>query len=1024
VKKAKTPTASKRLKILSKAEIKALYDRPNFTPEEQLLYFSLTPSEEEAVKWLGTFASRVFFVLQLGYFKAQHQIYLFPIQDVQEDAKYVQGRYFPQYEFPEDYSISKDARQEHRRLILELTRYRYCDKAMKQQIAAKARQSAQIYNKPIYILRELLQYLTTQRWIAPGYSFFQDTIGQALDDEEQRLVAILEQHLTEADKAALTGLTKAPEPLYGITRMKRNPKDFSPKEFKREIARGEEMRGLYKTAQALLPALEISNESIKYYASLVDYYSVARLTGLKERALIYLLCYIFYRYRKFHDNLIIALMHNVTDYLDEAEAAAKERVYQYRLETNQNLPKAGQVLRLFTNQEVKPELPFGKVQTKAFSILQPEQLDRVADYISKEAQFDDKAFEWEHIDSMNKRFKGRLRPILKSVEWAAMSDQHPLLFAVRFLVDVFKQEKSLNEVIDDLPTYFIGDSFKRYLYGTGPDGKKQLLVDRYEFLIYRLLRDALEAGNLFCRDSVSFRSLEDDLIDDEHWADKENLIASADLAHLNIPIQDHLSALEQAYEAHLAAVNERILSGENKAFSYKKRSQEKRWVVSQPRAEEIINHPFFDTLAHVDLTAVMDFANQRCKMMEPFTHVLPRYVKTEADERVIMAAMTAWGTNMGLRRMGAISDIDYTTLTGASDHFLRPETLQPANDLVTNAIAELPIFHHYDLGETVHSSSDGQRFETSIPTFNARHSPKYFGLKKGVVAYTLVANNVPINAKVIGAEEHESHFVYDILYNNTSDIQPTMHSTDSHGTNEVNFAILETFGYQFAPRYRDIYDRVKTSLYGFKHPSQYPENWPIRPIRKFKEDLISDEWDPIQRIMVSLALKTTTQNIIIRKLSSHKRKNRTQQALWEYDSIFHGLYLLDYIDSPPLRRNVTTALNRGENYHQLRRAVSYANFGKLRYKTETDQQIWSECSRLITNCIIFYNATLLSNLLLAKQKQGDTEQVELLKHVSPIAWQHINFYGRYTFTILPTPIDIETLIQSLAHVNIRHYTAE
>ncbi|MBZ9607974.1 transposase [Clostridium estertheticum] len=29
----------------------------------------------------------------------------------------------------------------------------------------------------------------------------------------------------------------------------------------------------------------------------------------------------------------------------------------------------------------------------------------------------------------------------------------------------------------------------------------------------------------------------------------------------------------------------------------------------------------------------------------------------------------------------------------------------------------------------MHSSSDGQKFETNINTINSRHSPKYFGLK-------------------------------------------------------------------------------------------------------------------------------------------------------------------------------------------------------------------------------------------------------------------------------------------------------
>ena len=113
--------------------------------------------------------------------------------------------------------------------------------------------------------------------------------------------------------------------------------------------------------------------------------------------------------------------------------------------------------------------------------------------------------------------------------------------------------------------------------------------------------------------------------------------------------------------------------------------------------------------------------------------------------------------------------------------------------MISNATAQLDIFRHYDIGDVLHSSSDGQKFETKIPTINARYSPKYFGLKKGIVSYTLVANHVPINAKIIGANDHESHYVFDILFNNTTSIQPEVHSTDTHGTNEVNFALLHPF---------------------------------------------------------------------------------------------------------------------------------------------------------------------------------------------------------------------------------------
>lgn len=257
--------------------------------------------------------------------------------------------------------------------------------------------------------------------------------------------------------------------------------------------------------------------------------------------------------------------------------------------------------------------------------------------------------------------------------------------------------------------------------------------------------------------------------------------------------------------------------------------------------------------------------------------------------------------------------------------------------------------------------------------------------------------------------------VFDILYNNLTDIQPDVHSTDTHGTNEVNFAILHFFGYQFAPRYKDIYDTVRTSLYGFKHPSHYGDVL-INPVRKINTNLIMEEWENIQLIVLSLALKTTTQSIIVGKLSAYARKNKTKRALWEYDNIVKSLYFLEYIDSVSVRRNVQRALNRGESYHKLRRAVSYANFGKLRFKTEQDQQLWGECSRLLTNCIIYYNASILSNMLTYGGKMGGDS--DMLKRVSPVAWQHINLYGRYEFNKKQDSIDMSAIIQELVQTKV------
>jgi TnpA family transposase len=728
---------------------------------------------------------------------------------------------------------------------------------------------------------------------------------------------------------------------------------------------------------------------------------------------VYLLCFIYHRYQKLHDNLINCLIYDVRGYIDDTKSYAKERVYESIIESHQDLQKAGEVLKIFTDKNIEGNTPFYQVQAKAFGILERQKLDSIADHITKSAKFDETTFQWEQVDKLASQFKRYLRPILITVDFASSSVNDPLIEAINFLKDSYQKDKPLGQYpYETFPKRFIPGKMKRYLYGN-----KQLLPNRYEFLVYRLLRNSLEAGDIFCRDSVRFRSFEDDLLDKQKWQNKEELVAITGLTVLKQPIRDHLAMLEQTLESRIAEVNQHIAKGINEHFQIKKRGQHVRWTLKYPSSDESVNHPFFNTLKQVEISDVLHFVNRQCRFMDVFEHVLLRYYKQVADDRTIAASIIAWGTNMGLGRMSEVSDIQYHTLSTTSDNFIRQETLSEANDRVCNAIAKLPIFQYYNIGETVHSSSDGQKFETQIHTINARYSPKYFGLKKGIVSYTLVTNNVPVNATIIGANDSESHYVFDILYNNTTDIQPEVHSTDTHGTNEVNFAILYLFGYQFAPRYMDIYDKVSTSLYGFKHPSQYEGI--LKPIRKIDDNLIVDEWDNIARIMVSLALKTTTQSIIIGKLSTYARKNKTKRALWEYDNIIKSLYLLNYVDLPALRSNVQQALNRGENYHQLHRAVSFANFGKLRFKTEYEQQIWNECGRLIANCIIYYNVAILSNLLSYKEKAGSIQEIEQLKRISPIAWQHINIHGRYEFNKPSENINMDTIVQELVHLPVK-----
>ena len=161
--------------------------------------------------------------------------------------------------------------------------------------------------------------------------------------------------------------------------------------------------------------------------------------------------------------------------------------------------------------------------------------------------------------------------------------------------------------------------------------------------------------------------------------------------------------------------------------------------------------------------------------------------------------------------------------------------------------------------------------------------------------------------------------------------------------------------------------------------------------------------------MASLAQKDVTQATIVRKLSSYARQNQTKKALWELDNIRRTNRILDFIDDPVLRQSVQKALDRGEAYHCMRRAVSYVNSGKFRVKTEVEQQIWNECSRLIANAIIYYNTLLLSRVYEQKLAADDQEAIKILWGTSPVAWRDVNLIGNFDFAARTSQIDIEAL---------------
>lgn len=297
---------TRRLNILSAEEIEDLYDLPTFNDDDRGLYFDLSTVEHDAVNRIHTTAVAIHLALQLGYFKAKRRFFVYKPEQVVDDYAYVVKRYFPDKDAALSLkALSKPTRLEHQKIILALFKYRNADQAIKEELENKAKRVSMLSTQPLYIFRELLEYMQNERIIVPGYTFLQDLVGRAVTSERNRITKLLAENLTPETTEQLDELLQADEHVYRISALKREARDFSNKELKQEVDRRKFFQPLHDFARTFLTSAGLSVESGKYYSSLVKFYTVYSMRRMApSTARLYLLCFAYHRFRQINDNLI------------------------------------------------------------------------------------------------------------------------------------------------------------------------------------------------------------------------------------------------------------------------------------------------------------------------------------------------------------------------------------------------------------------------------------------------------------------------------------------------------------------------------------------------------------------------------------------------------------------------------------------------------------------------------------------------------------------------------------------------
>lgn len=546
--------------------------------------------------------------------------------------------------------------------------------------------------------------------------------------------------------------------------------------------------------------------------------------------------------------------------------------------------------------------------------------------------------------------------------------------------------KQLRKVPPSAPTGFIPESWRKVVITpTGIDRKY------YEFCVLNELKGALRSGDIWVTGSRRYRNFDDYLIPS---GDFEKSLKDKQLP-LTIPIDCHeyIKSRMTLLASRLEEVNAMALTGDLPDVDISDKGVKITPLDnSVPPAASPFADLVYGMLPHPKITEILDEVDSWTGFTHHFTHLKNNNVRPK-DRRLLLTTILADGINLGLTKMAeSCPGATKSSLEGIQAWYIRDETYSAALAELVNAQKKCPLAACWGDGTT--SSSDGQNFRVGSHGRYAGQVNLKYGQEPGVQIYTHVSDQYsPFYTKVISRVRDSTHVLDGLLYHE-SDLEITEHYTDTAGFTEHVFALMHLLGFAFAPRIRDLHDK-RLFIYG--KADQYPGLQSVISITPLNLKDIERHWSEVLRLASSIKQGTVTASLMMKKLASYPKQNGLAKALREIGRIERTLFMLDWFRDPALRRRVQAGLNKGEARNALARAVFMHRLGEIRDRGLENQGYRASGLTLLTAAITLWNTAYIERAIGSLKRKGIPVNEQLVSHLSPLGWEHINLTGDYVW---------------------------
>lgn len=573
---------------------------------------------------------------------------------------------------------------------------------------------------------------------------------------------------------------------------------------------------------------------------------------------------------------------------------------------------------------------------------------------------------------------------LTTFEFKAAPVAEELLEAIRLLRQLNAAE--IREVPRDAPAGFVPKRWQPFVYGE--DGIERRY---FELCLLSEMRNALRSGDLWVTGSRQFKNFEDYLLPPSDFA-------ALKARGLPLPVEPdgerYLAERMEHLREELSSVNALAEQG-NLPDAGITNGVLKVMPLSNlvPEEATAAMRRVYALLPHIRITELLLEVDRWTGFSGHFTHL--KTGEPPSDPSLLLAAVLADGINLGLSKMAeACPEASYSKLAWLAAWHIRDDTYTKALAELVNAQHQQPLSQAWGEGNT--SSSDGQRFRAGGWGESGGQVNLRYGTDPSVMVYTHVSDRyAPFHSQVINATARDATYVLDGLLYHESDLRIEEHYTDTAGFTDHVFGLCHLLGFRFAPRIRDLADK---KLYLPDREGNYSALASLIGGTIQRTRLLT-QWDEVLRLATSIRQGTVTASLMLRKLGNYPRQNGLAVALREVGRIERTLFVLQWLQDPDLRRRVQVGLNKGEARNALARAVFFNRLGEMRDRGFESQNHRASGLNLVVAAIILWNTTYIARTLEALRKRDDPVREDLVRHLSPVGWEHINLTGDYNWSL-------------------------